>query len=182
MKENELILAITGSCGAVIADAIMERSTSPVSIIATDWGKQIYEKESGSFDKFSQKACKVYSNSNLSASIASGSYKTKAMIIAPCSTNTMAKIASGICDNLVTRAAHCHLKEKRPLILCIRESPWTLMMIENAKTITLGGGVIAPISLPYYLQGNLDSLVSAYADRILSLTGQECKTPWEPDV
>jgi 4-hydroxy-3-polyprenylbenzoate decarboxylase len=186
MKRKELILAITGGCGTLIAEAILDNSKRPVSIIASTWGKKIYEDEAGPFENLEKKALKVYSNTDLAAEISSGSYETGGMIIAPCSANTLAEIAAGLSGSLISRAAHCHLKEKRPLILCVRETPWTLMMIENARTITLAGGIIAPVSLPYYMTAKpefstddrLQILVSAYADRILSLTGQKCKTPW----
>ena len=186
MKQKELLLAVTGGCGALIADAIIDNSDVPVSIVASTWGKKIYEEEIGPFEGLIAKAAKVYSNENLAAEISSGSHETSGMIIAPCSANTLAEIAGGTAGNLISRAAHCHLKERRPLILCVRETPWTLMMIENARTVTLGGGIIAPLSLPYYMLTKADSskadrletLVSAYADRILSLLGQKCETPW----
>lgn len=178
MMQKDILLAVTGGSGASLAKTIIQNADSPVRLVASDWGQKIYESESEPFTRLTTLASKVYSNDNLMADVASGSCETAGMIVAPCSANTLAAIANGLADTLITRAAHCHLKERKPLVLCIRESPWTLMMLENARTISLAGGIISPVSLPYYTQGNLDSLMSAYAHRVLSLLGQPCKTPW----
>ena len=87
------------------------------------------------------------------------------MVILPCSTDTLGKVAGGIADSLITRAAHCHLKERRKLVLCIRESPWSLIDLENARKVAAAGGIIMPISPPYYMAAGRPPESSAFPCR-----------------
>ena len=108
------------------------------------------------------------------------------MVITPCSANTLGKIASGIADSLVSRAAHCQLKEGRKVVLCIREAPWTLLNTENAAKIAAAGGTIMPMSPPYYMSKGRDQttvsiveMLGYYCDHVLSLFGQAAPKTWE---
>ncbi len=108
------------------------------------------------------------------------------MVVLPCSTNTLAKIAGGIADSLITRAAHCHLKEHRKLVLCVRESPWTLIDLDNARKVAAAGGIIMPLSPPFYMAAGRDpdtvtmtELLGAYVDRVLAVLGHPAETDWE---
>jgi 4-hydroxy-3-polyprenylbenzoate decarboxylase len=108
------------------------------------------------------------------------------MVILPCSTNTLAKVAHGVADTLITRAAHCHLKERRPLVLAVRESPWALMDFNNAAAVTAAGGVVMPLSPPFYQTigrdprtVTMDDLMGLFVDRVLAVLGQSSPTRWE---
>ena len=94
----------------------------------------------------------LHENSDISASIASGSFKTDAMIIAPCSMNTLAKIACGISDNLVTRCASVMIKERKTLLLAPREMPFSAIALENMQKLATLGVIIAPPVMAYYSQ------------------------------
>ena len=107
-------------------------------------------------------------------------------MILPCSANTLGKIAGGIADSLVTRAAHCQLKEGRKVVLCIREAPWTLLNVQNAERVAAAGGTIMPMSPPYYFMKNRDpdevsvkEMLGYYVDHVLSLFGQGSPKTWE---
>lgn len=179
-------MGLTGASGALSAKVLLTRSTWPVTLIATPWGESVFRHECGDFKRFSSKAAKRYNSDNLWAPPASGSVPTVGMVIAPCSANTLAKIAVGIGDNLVLRAAHCHLKERRPLILVLRESPLTSIDLENASRVAAAGGIIMPLTPPFFMFGkqspeeiSLLGLLNTFADRVLSLLGQPARANWE---
>lgn len=181
-----LVLAVTGATGARAAEVLVKKSPWPVALVASEWGRKVYERECGPFSALEQMAGEVYDNADLAASISSGSVPTSGMVILPCSTNTLAKIARGLGDTLITRAAHCHLKEGRRLVLCVRESPWTLIDIENARLVAAAGGIVMPMSPPFYMAGGapLESvtaleLLESMVDRILAVLGHGARRTWE---
>ncbi len=115
-----------------------------------------------------------YSHLDLMAPIASGSYRTKGMVICPCSGGTLSAVAHGADQNLIQRAANVHLKERRPLILVPRETPLSLPMIENMRAVTLAGGVILPAAPGWYHAPEvLSDLVDFIVARILDQLGIE---------
>lgn len=181
-----LVLAITGATGAHAARILTEKSPWPIALVASRYGRDVYERECGPFDQLTGRVDRVYDNDDLSAAIASGSVLTVGMVILPCSVATMGRIAGGIADNLITRAAHCHLKERRKLILCVREAPWTLIDIENASRVTSAGGIIMPISPPFYMTAGRDpdtvtmsELLALFVDRVLAVLGHGSEADWE---
>ncbi len=186
MNEKHLILGVTGASGARVAQVLLERSRWPVTLIATPWGETVFEHECGDFKQLSSKAERVFKGDNLWAPPSSGSVPTIGMIIAPCSANTLGKIAAGIGDNLILRAAHCQLKERRPLVLVLRESPLTSIDLDNASRVATAGGIIMPLAPPFFMFGSasprkisLEDLLIAFADRVLSLLGQTPSANWE---
>lgn len=111
-----------------------------------------------------------YSNSDIAAAIASGSFKTAGMIIAPCSMRTLADIACGTTSTLISRAADVTLKERRRLVIMARESPLNLVHIENMKTVTQMGGIIAPATPAFYTNpSSIDELIDHSIGRLLDL-------------
>lgn len=181
-----LILALTGATGAVAARILIEKSPWPIILVASTWGKTVYEKECGPFAEIARKVNKVYNNDDLTAPISSGSVATIGMVILPCSCNTLGEIAAGVSSTLITRAAHCHLKERRPLVLCLRETPLSLIDLRNAVALSEAGGIVMPISPPYYMLNtfqpetvSLRQLLDVYVDRVLALLGKAADKTWE---
>ena len=108
------------------------------------------------------------------APFASGSARFETMIICPCSMGTMARIAHGISGDLITRSADVILKERRKLILVTRDTPLSLIHIDNMRTITMAGGIIAPASPSFYSKPeSLENLAATVVDRVLDLAGLE---------
>ena len=174
-----LVLAVTGASGAHAAALLMEQSPWPVALVATPWGRDVYAREVEPFEELAERAATVYDEQDLAAAISSGSTETAGMVILPCSCSMLGQIAAGLGENLVARAAHCQLKERRPLVLCVRETPWTLIDIENAQTVAAAGGVIMPMCLPFYEKAGEDpseakvaDLMSQYVQRVLALVGR----------
>jgi len=181
-----LILAVTGATGAHAASLLIDKSPWPVTLVASRWGKEVCRRERQPFEQLADRAEQVIDDEDLSASISSGSVPTAGMVVLPCSVNTLGKIAGGLSDSLIARAAHCHLKERRPLVLCVRETPWTLIDLDNARQVAAAGGVIMPISPPYYMTADRDpadvtmtDLLAAFVDRVLAMLGHPCETNWE---
>lgn len=180
-----LVVAMTGASGALATKLLVEKSQWPVTLVASDMGRVVYEQEVGPFAELEALASKVWNDSDLTASIASGSVPTVGMVVVPCTANTLGKIAGGIADSLVTRAAHCQLKEGRKLVLCVREAPWTLMNAQSAATVAAAGGTIMPISPPFYMAKGRDpntvsvvEMLGYYVDHVLALFGQEAPKTW----
>ena len=123
---------------------------------------------------------------DLYAPLSSGSVPAVGMVVLPCSAHTLAQIAAGLGDSLIPRAAHCQLKERRPLILCLREAPLTLIDLENARRAAAAGAVIMPMCPPFFMFAgsdpktvSMDALLDAFVDRVLALLGRQPARTWE---
>ena len=180
-----LVLAVTGASGALLAERIVAKSPIPVILTAGKWGRAVYEAECGPFETLTKRVQAVYDADDMSAPIASGSVETAGMVVAPCSAGTLGRIAAGTSDTLAARAAHCHLKERRPLILCLREAPLTRIDLQNAERAAAAGAVVMPLSFPFYMQKECDprtvtlaELMDDFAERVLSLLGVPPSRTW----
>lgn len=181
-----IVVAMTGASGAYAARLLMAKSPWPILFVASPWAKTVYNQEGGVFDELAGLAGQTFESDDLAAPISSGSTHTAGMVVLPCSVNTLGQIAGGLADNLITRAAHCHLKEHRPLILCLRETPLTTIDIDNAARVSAAGGIVMPMTPPFFMhkgkkpdQITLHDLMDAYVDRVLSLLGRKMGTTWE---
>jgi 4-hydroxy-3-polyprenylbenzoate decarboxylase len=184
--QPQLVVAMTGASGAGAAKLLIERSPWPVALVASQWARKVYDYECGDFDQLTAKAKDVYATDNLWAPISSGSVPTVGMVVLPCSAHSLAQIAAGLADNLIARAAHCHLKEKRPLILCLRETPLTAIDLDNAARTARAGASIMPLSPPFYMFHpkplttiTAHDLLGAFVDRVLALLGRPADRNWE---
>ena len=142
-----------------------------LGIIITNNARQVWETEleDASYKDYTSF---IYENDNFLAPFASGSAKYDTMIIVPCSMGTLGRIASGISNDLISRAADVVLKEKRKLICAVRDTPYNLIHIRNMETITLAGGIICPATPSFYSRpGNLEEMAATVVDRILDLAG-----------
>ena len=180
--KHKIILAITGASGSIYAKLLLEKfeklssQIETVGVVMSDNAKEVWSVELGnrSFEKIRYKR---YEKNDFNAPFASGSAKYKIMIICPCSMGTLARIASGISNDLTTRAADVILKERRKLILVPRDTPLSLIHIKNMKTITEAGGIICPASPSYYSKPKtIEQLASTVVDRVIDLCGIEQET------
>jgi len=179
---NKILVAITGASGSIYAKQLLEKllqlktQWDELSVVMTDNAKQVWQVETGG-DDFKNMPVKVYSTNDFTAPFASGSGRYEKMIIIPCSMGTLGRIASGISNDLITRAADVILKERRKLICVVRDTPYNLIHIRNMETITLAGGIICPATPSFYsLPKNIDELVATVVDRVLDLAGFEIKS------
>ncbi|MCB0395492.1 MAG: UbiX family flavin prenyltransferase [Flavobacteriales bacterium] len=179
MGKKKIVIGITGASGAAYARLLLQQlegmkdQIETAGIVASDSARVVWQEELGeSFPK--ETAFPLYTKDNFHAPFASGSAGYDAMIICPCSMGTLGRIASGISNDLMTRAADVMLKERRKLILVARETPYNLIHIRNMETVTLAGGIICPASPSLYSQPeNIEQLLSTVTHRALALAGLE---------
>jgi len=168
-----VIIGITGASGAAYGIRLAEILKKEAAIILSEAGLGIVNDETG-LDKEYLKglASNIYSNDDLHSDIASGSSLFDAMVIVPCTTNTMSKIANGIADNLITRCASVCLKESRKLVLLIRETPLSPIHLENMLRLSNIGVTIMPASPGFYSSPKtIDDIIDFIAARILDNIG-----------
>jgi flavin prenyltransferase len=178
-NKHKIVVGITGASGSIYAKVLLDKLSrlndqiETVGVIMSDNAKDVWNHELGNND-FEKMPFKIYGKSDFYAPFASGSAKYNAMIICPCSMGTLARIASGISNDLTTRAADVILKERRKLILISRDTPLSLIHINNMKTVTEAGGIICPASPSFYSKPqSFEALASTVVDRALDLCGLE---------
>lgn len=188
MNKKKIVIAVTGASGAVYAKVLFDRllklesSLDTVGVIFSDNAKSVWEYELGN-RSFENLPFRFYDKQDFMAPFASGSARYETMIVCPCSMGTMARIAHGISNDLVTRAADVILKERRRLLLVTRDTPLSLVHIENMRTVTLSGGIIIPASPSFYSKpANFEELAATVVDRVLDLAGFNLLTyRWNED-
>ena len=181
----KIVLAVTGASGAIYARRIIyylekKLNKEDVSIVFTNAGKQVWEHEIKDLP-IEEIPFEICANNNFFVPFASGSSKYDTMIIAPCTMGTMGKIANGIAENLITRAADVMLKENRKLIIAPREMPFNLIHLENMTKLKLAGANICVASPSFYSKPkNIEMLVDTVVQKILYLAGIELNLfQWE---
>jgi 4-hydroxy-3-polyprenylbenzoate decarboxylase len=172
----KILLAMTGATGAIYGIRlleIMKEQGHHVALIVSRWAEKTIALETAyTVDQVKAMADDVYDEDDLAAAVASGSYRMDAMIIAPCTMKTLAAIANGISDNLIVRGADVALKERRPLLLMVRETPLTLIHLRNMTAVTEAGGIIVP-PLPafYHHPQTIADIVDQSVGKALDLLG-----------
>ena len=171
-----VVVGITGATGAVYGVRLLARlreSGVETHLVVTPAGVLNAHHELG-LDRKALEALaeRAYNPGDVGAAIASGSFATQAMVVAPCSMKTLAAVAHGLSDNLLTRAADVTLKERRRLLLMVRETPFNLAHLRNMTAVTEMGGVIFP-PLPafHHRPQSIDELVGDSVERVLALLG-----------
>jgi 4-hydroxy-3-polyprenylbenzoate decarboxylase len=179
---HKIVVGIGGSSGSIYAKVLLDRlkdlqeQTEAVGVVMTENAKFNWKYELGNED-YKNYPFSFYEKSDFMAPFASGSAKYGSMIICPCSMGLMGRVAHGISNDLITRAADVILKERRKLIMVIRETPFSLIHINNMKTITEAGGIICPAIPSFYSQPkNMEEVVATVVDRALDLAGLEVDT------
>lgn len=179
---RKLVVAITGASGAVYAKVLFDRlvmlngQLAEVGVVMSDNARDVWEYELGN-RSYLQYPFKMYDKNDFFAPFASGSARYDTMLVCPCSMGTMSRIAHGLSDDLITRAADVILKERRRLILVVRDAPYGLIQLNNMKTITEAGGIICPASPSFYSRpATFEELAATIVDRVLDLAGFDIKT------
>ena len=174
---KKIAVAITGASGSMYAKLLLQKLSglkdqiSELSIVMTDNAKLVWktELEDESYNVFE---ARYFSIKDFTAPFASGSAKYDALIIIPCSMGTLGRIASGISNDLISRAADVMLKERKTLVCVIRDTPYNLIHIKNMETVTLAGGIISPASPSFYSKpDSVENAVATVVDRVIDLVG-----------
>lgn len=174
---RKVVVAITGASGSIYAAGLLNRLSSiseqwsDIAIVMSDNARQVWQTELGN-DNYTQYPFRFYDKNDFNAPFASGSGRYDTLIIIPCSMGTLGRIATGVSNDLITRAADVILKERRKLICVVRDTPYNLMHIRNMETVTLAGGIICPATPSYYsLPKTVEEVAATVSDRVLDLAG-----------
>ena len=176
-RPRRIVVAITGATGAVYGVQLLKRlgATPGVEthLVLSDAASLTLHQELGLQRRDAEAlAHVVHRNRDIGASIASGSFQTDGMVIAPCSMKTLAAVAHGLSDNLVARAADVILKERRRLLLMVRETPFNLAHLRNMTAVTeMGGIVFPPLPSFYHRPATIEEMVEHTVDRAIDLLG-----------
>ena len=187
-KGQIVTLGVTGASGALLAQKTLhllaeDARVTKIHLVVTETGQRLFSEElgisSGDLKQLPARLLgKSYSkvealpNKDVGASIASGSYEVDSMLVIPCSMGCLSAIASGSCDDLVSRSADVMLKEARKLVLCIRDTPFSRIHLENMMRVQAAGAVIMPAVPSFYHQPKtIDDLVTQYVCRVLAQIG-----------
>ncbi len=183
-----ITVGVTGASGALLAQKALvlledDARVARVHLVVTETGQRLFAEElgltSGDLKQLASRILgratskiEILPNKDVGASIASGSYEVDSMLVIPCSMGTLAAIANGASDDLIARAADVMLKEGRKLVLCIRDTPFNRIHVENMLRAQQAGAVIMPVIPAFYDQPKtIDELVTQYTCRVLSQIG-----------
>lgn len=179
---KKTVIAITGASGSVYASQLLEKLSrlkgqwEELSVVMTVNAREVWKTELSN-EKWDQFPAKYFGTGDFNAPFASGSGRYDTMIIIPCSMGTLGRIATGISNDLITRAADVVLKEKRKLICVVRETPYNLVHIRNMETVSLAGGIICPATPSFYSKPTtLEEVADTVVDRVLDLAGFDIST------
>lgn len=174
-KNKKLVLAITGASGSLYAKLLMDELVKykslfrEISVVMTSNAKEVWEYELQNKD-YEKYPFLYWEQNNFYAPFASGSAGYTDMIICPCSTGMLGRIANGISSDLISRSADVMLKERKKLVMVVREMPYNLIHLENMKTLTLAGAIICAASPSlYHLPKNINELLMSVVHRVLNL-------------
>ena len=192
-----LTVAITGASGSIFSKHLLEalecdERVATINLILSDSGLRVMAEElqvagrneivQKLIGRASQKI-QQQNNADIGANVASGSYQTDAMIVLPCSVGTLARIAHGMAIQLIERAADVCLKERRPLILCVRETPFNLIHLRNMTLAAEAGATIFPVIPAFYFRPvSTDEIAREFVNRVLAHVGlpQADAYQWKP--
>lgn len=176
-KKHKIVVAITGASGSIYAKVLLDKLSQlssqiqEVGVVMSNNAKDVWKHELGNED-YSNYQFKFYDSNNFYAPFASGSAQFETMIVCPCSMGTLARIATGMSNDLTTRAADVILKERRKLVLVVRETPYNLIHLNNMKLVTEAGAIVCPASPSFYSQPKtFEDLALTVINRVLDLSG-----------
>ena len=179
---NKIVVAVTGASGSIYAKLLLDKlfliksQWTALSIVITDNAKLVWQTELGQND-YNKYEAKYYEKNDFMAPFASGSGNYNTMIIIPCSMGTIGRIATGISNDLISRASDVILKENRKLICVVRETPYNLIHLKNMETITQAGGIICPATPSFYSKPTtIEEVVATVVDRVIDLAGLKIET------
>ncbi len=192
-RTSRVVVGITGASGAAYALRLLElllASEHEVHLVVSEYGKRLLSEEA-SINRISRETLTpgvdggtlvIHPNKDVGAVIASGGFLHDGMVVVPCSSTSLGAIANGSGSNLLTRAAMVTLKERRKLVLCHRETPLSLIDIENMRQVALAGGIVCPTNPGFYLMPKrVEDLVDFVVGKVLDLLEIEhgLETRWE---
>jgi 4-hydroxy-3-polyprenylbenzoate decarboxylase len=182
---QKIVIAVTGASGAVYAKVLLDKlikmtnQIAHLGLVMSNNAKDVWKHELGNsdYEAYSQSkegflTVTQYDKYDFTAPFASGSGQYTTMLVVPCSMGTLGRVANGISDDLVTRTADVILKERRKLILAVRETPYNLIHLKNMEAVTLAGAIVCPATPSFYsLPNTIEEVAATVVDRMIDLAG-----------
>ena len=194
-ERKQIVVGVTGASGAPYAKRLIEQlaaNGADVHLVVSPHGRQLFGDEMGIANPTAETLAgehaarvKLYGYNDVGSKLASGSFFTDGMIVCPCSSNTLADLAMGTGSNLITRAAHVHLKEVRRLVVVPREAPLSRIEIENMLRISQAGGIVCPAAPGFYMMPKtVGDLVDFVVGKLMDLVDvpHQLNTRWKSEV
>ncbi len=179
---KKIVVAITGASGSIYAKILIDKllqekaQWADLAIVMTENAKQVWQTELGN-NSYNNVHLPFFSQQDFNAPFASGSGQYDTLIIIPCSMGTLGRIATGVSNDLITRAADVILKERRKLICVVRDTPYNLIHIRNMESVTVAGGIICPATPSFYsVPKTIEEVAATVVERVLDLAGIKSKT------
>lgn len=179
---QKIVVAVTGASGSIYPQILLDKllqvkeQWTDLAVVMTENAKQVWATELEN-ESYKDLPVKFYTQQDFTAPFASGSGQFNTMIIIPCSMGTLGRIATGVSNDLITRAADVVLKERRKLILVARDMPYNLIHIRNMEAVTLAGGIICPATPSFYSKPKtIEEVAATVVDRVLDLAGIDIAT------
>lgn len=189
MGRPRIVVGITGATGVIYGVRLLQRlreASVETDLVISRWGaRTLLHETSFTREAVEALASSVHAPNDMGATIASGSFRTSGMVVAPCSAKTLAAIAHGVGDNLIHRAADVMLKERRPLVLLVREAPLSAIHLENMlKLSRMGVVILPPVPAFYHAPRTLDDIIDHTVARVLDQFGIEhpAAARWSGDM
>lgn len=178
-----IVVGIGGASGAVYGVRFLRRCPVERHLIVSRGGELVLRLETGlSVADLARNALRMHRDTDLAAPWSSGSNRHDGLVIIPCSLSTLGKVAAGIADTLITRAAQVALKERMPLILCVRETPWSTITLRRALEVSEAGGIVMPVAPPWYRNPESpEEMVDGFCDKVLGVLGLRNAPGWREE-
>jgi 4-hydroxy-3-polyprenylbenzoate decarboxylase len=188
VHNKKIAVAITGASGSLYAKLLLQKleqlkdQCKEVAVVMSRNAQFVWQTEIGD-ETYKHFPFRYFEKTDFTAPFASGSAQYDALIIIPCSMGTLGRIAAGISNDLITRGADVMLKERKKLILVLRETPYNLVQIKNMETVTLAGGIICPATPSFYSRPKtIEEAVQTVVNRVIDLAGlQNAAYRWGKD-
>ena len=179
-----IIVGMTGASGAIFGVEFLRRCQAEKYLILTKWGRYVLKEETGLTEHhLAEHVKKTFTDDDMTAPFASGLPPFDALVVVPCSLSTMARIAGGLGETLLGRVAQVAMKERRKIILALREAPLSTLALEQAHRLSQLGVIIMPISPPFYHKPQtIEQLVEHFTDKLIGEVGLETTYAWRPEA
>ena len=183
MNVARYLIGMTGASGIIYGVEFLKQCPGEKYLVLSDWARHVLQDETGLKPSALKRHVKrVYSDKDLAAPFSSGSNRYDALVVLPCSVSTLGKIAAGIADTLITRAAQVALKERMRMVLGVRETPLSSIALENCLKLSREGVIIMPVSPPWYRHPKkVDDLVQGFVGKVLGVLGEDAGPGWRSE-
>ena len=178
-----VVVGLTGASGAAFGVEFLRRCNAEKYLILTKWGRYVLKEETGLTEHhLAEHVKKTFSDDDMTAPFASGLPPFDALVVVPCSISSMAKIACGLGDSLLGRVAQVAMKERRKIVLALREAPLSTLALEQAHKLSQLGVIIMPISPPFYHKPqSIEQMIAQFTDKLIGQLGMDTTYAWRAE-